>query len=226
MEQANARECKKCDYCGRENPDAAVNCSGCASQLQEEAPVVKQTKAGFWLRAMARIIDTFFIFGLALLTGIITGLVLYLLSHIGMISPGWQHRMQGFSLLMIIFSALANVLYHSICEGIHGATLGKLCCRICVVKEDGGPSNIKGALIRSFAYFIDALFFGAVGYTAMKKSSLNQRYGDIWAKTAVIRVDEITAESKRTTLRFLASLGLAITTYVVVGAVGLILKIC
>jgi uncharacterized RDD family membrane protein YckC len=185
---------RKCDYCGRENPDDAIHCSGCASQLQEEAPVIKRTKAGFWIRAAARVIDSVFVILIATLTGAVMGLVLVILTQVGLISPGWQHRLHGFSLIMLFFSALASLSYHSFCEGLHGATLGKLCCGICVVREDGRPSSMPGALIRSLAYFIDGLFFGAVAYASMKKSPLNQRYGDIWGKTAVIKLDEIAPE--------------------------------
>ena len=37
-----------------------------------------------------------------------------------------------------------------------------------VVQEDGSPCRIGSALIRSLAYLIDSLFFGAIAYFAMQ----------------------------------------------------------
>lgn len=70
---------------------------------------------------------------------------------------------------------------------------------------------MRGAFIRSGAFYIDGLFFGLIGYSCMKHSRLNQRYGDIWAKTVVVKVAELPAESQDTkvsdfVLGFLAGL--------------------
>jgi hypothetical protein len=46
---------------------------------------------------------------------------------------------------------------------------------------------MKAALIRDLAYHIDALFFGLIGYTSMQAGPLNQRYGDVWGKTVVVK---------------------------------------
>ena len=70
-------------------------------------------------------------------------------------------------------------------------------CGIRVVQEDKKPCNAMGALLRSIAYLWDSLFFGAVAYNRMQKSPLNQRYGDAWGKTAVLRDSEIAPEPKR-----------------------------
>lgn len=216
---------RTCDYCGRENPDDAFNCSGCANQLQEEVAVVKQTRAGFWIRAVARIIDIVFLMLMAALTALLITFVLALMTGAGLISSEWQQRLPGLSLLMLAAGVIAKVCYHSLCEGLYGATLGKLCCDLRVVSEDGSPSNMKGAFIRTVAYVVDSLFFGAAGYHAMRKSPLNQRYGDVWGKTAVMKTGEITSESKRTTRRLLLALGLGIASYVILVAIGFLLKI-
>jgi uncharacterized RDD family membrane protein YckC len=129
-------------------------------------------------------------------------------------------------LLLLLCDFLADVLYHTLCEGLYGATLGKLCCGIRVVSEDGAPSTLKGALIRTLAFeFVDCLFFGAAGYTAMRKSPLNQRYGDVWGKTAVIKTSEMAPESKRAPERLLLALGLGIASYVILFVTGMLLKI-
>lgn len=204
-----------------------MNCSGCGTELQAPPPtagVEKSTKAGFWIRALARLIDFLFIMLLSFAVGIFCGLILYFLSASGFIAPGWQHRMRGFSILAMGFSLLGNILYHFFCEGIHGSTLGKLCCGIRVVRVDGRPSNFKGALIRTLAFYLDGLFFGLVALSSMEKSPLNQRYGDVWGKTAVLKTTEIAPESQRTTNDFLLGLFLGGGCLVAMSALGLILR--
>jgi uncharacterized RDD family membrane protein YckC len=221
---------KKCTYCGRENSDDASHCSGCGTEFKNLNPLPiipkqeKLTTAGFWIRALARILDGVFGLLIGLLAGVLGGSVLGILNALGPLSPGWQHRIHGFSLITLGFSFLGNILYHTVCEGVYGATLGKLCCGIRVVSEDGNPSNLKGALIRTLAYYFDALFFGLVGYQSMEKSPLNQRYGDVWGKTAVLKTNETRPESERSPLRLALSLFLGIGCWIVMLATGLILK--
>ncbi|HEY4414745.1 MAG TPA: RDD family protein [Verrucomicrobiae bacterium] len=216
---------KICDCCGHQYPNEAVNCSHCGTELQTPLTVVKLTKAGFWLRVLARIIDISFIVIVAIIVGVFCGMVFYSLSASGLIAADWEHRIREFSFASIGLGLLGKILYEFFCEGIHGATLGKLCCKIRVVREDGTPSNLKGALIRSLAYYLDSQFFGAVGYTLMSKSPLNQRYGDKWGKTIVIKTNEIAPESQRTLRRFLLGLSLGTGCSAITVAIGLVLKV-
>lgn len=213
---------RKCGYCGRENPDDALACSGCASELQEEPSVIKQTKAGFWIRVAARVLDEIILIFVSMFVGLALGILLGIASGMGLIHRGWPSRFGQNYVLSFFFSLLANLAYHTLCEGIHGATVGKLCCGICVVREDGKPSNVFAALVRSLAYYIDGLFFGAVAFASMKRSPLNQRYGDRWAKTAVLKSDEIALESKRSATRLLLAFGLGFLIYVILVATGLL----
>lgn len=215
---------RTCDYCGHQNLDEAMNCSRCGTELQTPPAVVKLTKAGFWIRALARMIDFILIIIVAAITGIFFGMIFYLLAAAGLLAPGWTQRIHQFSFASLGLSFLGSVLYEFFCEGIHGATLGKFCCGIRVVQENGKASNWKGTFIRSLAYYLDGQFFGAVGYTSMSKSPLNQRYGDKWGKTAVLKTGEIAPESQRTTGRFLLGLSLGIGCYAATIAIGLLLK--
>jgi uncharacterized RDD family membrane protein YckC len=216
---------RTCDYCGHKNSEEAMNCSRCGTELQSQPAIIKLTKAGFWIRVLARIIDAVLLMIIAAITGVFCGVIFQSLSATGFVASDWAHRIREFSFASIGLSFLSTILYEFFCEGIHGATLGKLCCNLRVVSEDGQPCRFKGALIRSLAYLLDCQFFGAVGYTCMSKTPLNQRYGDKWGKTAVLKTNEIVPESQRGTGRFLLGLSLGLGCSASTVAISLLLKI-
>ena len=167
----------------------------------EEPPLISPASslsgARFGIRLLARLIDAIFGLLLGLVAGVVGAVVLAILQAVGAIDPGWQHRIQGLSAASFGLSLLGGFLYHSASEGIYVASVGKLVCRLRVVSAEGRPCDMKQALIRSVAYFWDALFFGLVAYRSMEKSPLQQRYGDVWAKTVVILSSDVPKESQR-----------------------------
>jgi uncharacterized RDD family membrane protein YckC len=186
--------------------------------------VDKAPSAGFWIRVLARLIDMVLGMLVGVAGGIAATIVLLILNAAGIPGTGWQNRLRGDSLGLFFFSSLGSVLYHFFCEGIHGSTLGKFCCGLRVVSEDGSPSTMKGALIRTLAYAIDSICFGAAGYSSMQKSPLNQRYGDVWGKTAVFKIKGTDAEWQRTPMRFVVGLSLGLGCWMACIALSLILK--
>jgi uncharacterized RDD family membrane protein YckC len=147
--------------------------------------------AGFWIRALARIIDLFFLTILAGLTGFFCGILLVVLERAGQVAAGWQEQVAGITLSGFVLGILGDVMYHTLTEGIYGASVGKLVCGLRVVRVDGKPCDLMGATIRNWAYLLDSFFFGLIGYQSMKKSALRQRYGDVWAKTVVVRTKDL-----------------------------------
>jgi len=111
-------------------------------------------------------------------------------------------RLRQVSLLTFILSLLGSILFHTLCEGIHGSTPGKLLFSMMVVKETGSPCGLKAALIRSLAYLIDSLFFGLVANAAMQDSEMHQRLGDKWAGTVVCRRLDVPPTSLQGSGRF------------------------
>ena len=217
---------KQCTYCGQENADNSPTCPGCGTDFSESiSSVDKSPSAGFGIRALARIIDAICALFVGFAAGMIAGIILGILNSLGLLPAGWHHHLRGLSLISVGFGFLGSLLYHLLCEGIHGATLGKLCCGICVVSANGKPSTIKGAFIRSLGYYIDALFFGLVGYESMKKSPINQRYGDKWAGTAVFKTKEIPPELKRTPGYLILGLLLGIGSWIVMLVLGFVLRV-
>ena len=153
--------------------------------------------AGFWIRAGARMIDTMYGLALGFFVGVLAGICLVILDRAGWIAPGWQGRIKGLNFPGFGLSLLGGILYHSLTEGLYGASLGKLVCGLRVVTEAGQPITVGKALLRSLAYLFDALFFGLVAYSSMKDSDLNQRYGDKWAHTVVIRSQDLPSGSRK-----------------------------
>ena len=162
--------------------------------------------AGLWIRAGARVIDIAYGIILGFVAGMLAGVCLVIADQVGVIKPGWQDRIEGFNLLGFGLGMLGSFLYQAITEGMFGASLGKLSCRLRVVTEEGRPIGFGRALKRSLAYYFDALFFGLVAYTFMKNSPLNQRCGDQWAHTVVVPSSELPTGAKGSVTIFLLAL--------------------
>src|ERR1700677_627769 len=169
---------KKCPHCGKEYTDDVQVCA--IDQTSYDDPYnssdpdySKQDRtpyAGYAIRFLARLIDMLFGLVVAYAAGFLAVLTIALLGSAGVIAPGWQHRLHAFSVLAILLAMAGDSIYHLFCEGIHGATVGKLCCGLRVISQDGRPSTFKGAFIRTLTYPIDSFFLGLVGYDSMRKS--------------------------------------------------------
>jgi hypothetical protein len=75
------------------------------------------------------------------------------------------------------------------------------------------------------AYFIDSIFFGFVGYLAMKKTRQEQRHGDEWAHTIVCRRSDAPPQSLRGGGRFLAVFFLATAVEAALLMIGLLRQV-
>lgn len=148
--------------------------------------------AGFGIRLAARLIDFAVTSILGLFTGFIAGIVLGVLQHLGHMPENWMELIKEQAYWPYLFGIFGTVAYHWFSEGIGGTTIGKLCCGLSVIQVDGRPCEFSAGFIRSLAYLVDALFFGAVGYSSMKESLRQQRYGDVWAETMVVKTADFT----------------------------------
>jgi uncharacterized RDD family membrane protein YckC len=154
--------------------------------------------AGFWIRAGARIIDTISGAVVGAAGGFIAAILLAVAAGAGLgVDAGWEQRLGGFSLAPFVIGAIGTLLYHAFAESMGGATVGKLVCGLRVLREDDTPASFGAALVRSLGYYIDAFFFGAVAWSVMAKSPRQQRLGDQWAKTVVVRSSTVPEASAR-----------------------------
>jgi len=163
----------------------------------------------FWPRAFARIIDLAFHYSVTAATGFFFGIMLVVAAG-GRVAPQVLVRLRKASVGGFLLVLLGSVAYEVICEAMHGSTFGKLLLGMVVVQEDGAPCTPKAAIIRSFAYFVDGLFFGLIAYSAMSQSPQEQRLGDEWAGTVVCKKEDVPHESLRGLGRFALGLFFAI----------------
>lgn len=181
---------------------------------------------GFGVRLGARIIDTLihnmigfvFPFGLFIIIAIY-GLIADVSTEPIITRAGKS------SLLDFVCALLGSIAFHAICEYIYGASPGKLILQIHVKNENGGPISLVAALSRSAAYFVDSLFFGLVAYESMKKSPLNQRNGDKWAKTVVVKRSDLTPAQIPSWWRFFVALVVAIFADGIISTIPSVFKI-
>ena len=134
--------------------------------------------AGFGIRVGARLLDELFVVLATMVVAFFLGILFAIVRGPKMPS----HNMFASMGVSLVVGCIA----HAIAEGTGGASLGKMVLGLRVRDENGGRASFGAALGRSFAYLIDAMFFGLVAKSAMDSSPRLQRYGDRWAHTVVV----------------------------------------
>ncbi len=97
-----------------------------------------------------------------------------------------QKAMSMTSLVIAVYFA-GGLLYHSLCEGLFGATAGKKLCGIRVLKNDFTPPGLGAGFVRNVLRIVDSLFFYVIGAIALAATLKWQRFGDLAAETVVVR---------------------------------------
>jgi uncharacterized RDD family membrane protein YckC len=178
--------------------------------------------AGFWIRALARFIDTIIGYVVGHFAGYAAGIVLVGLQLLTFVRPGWPLRILHDKAPLILFSLVGDILYHTFCEGLYGATLGKFFCGLRVLSDDRTPCRLWAGFIRSAAYVIDAIAFGLVAWLEMSKTDAEKRHGDNWAHTVVVRNSEVPQESKLSEFRLFAALAAGLCAWGVMVIAGIV----
>ncbi|MGH9557492.1 MAG: RDD family protein [Terriglobales bacterium] len=165
---------------------------------------------GFWPRAGARVIDTLLHSVIAVAAGSFMRTVVFSAPATALDLDTLAARLAGSSPLNFLVGFLGFVAYHTVCEGLHGSSLGKFLLGQVVVTDQVRPCGLRAALIRSLAYLVDILFFGLVGYLAMRRTRLQKRHGDNWAGTFVARRSQVPIGSLRGRFGGVLALALAV----------------
>jgi uncharacterized RDD family membrane protein YckC len=165
------------------------------------APLSGLQGVTFWPRLLARVID-FVVHRLAaLLAGSL--FILMLKMAAGGRPPAWViHRLTEIHFSGLVAGVLGLFAYNVICTSVHGSTLGKLVLGMQVIQDDGSPCRPKSAIVRELGYFVDAMFFGVIGYFAMHEDPEQKRHGDEWADTIVCKRAQVPSASRRSGMQF------------------------
>jgi uncharacterized RDD family membrane protein YckC len=189
-----------CPACGQEALDSDSFCQYCGQPLKWTAPepgayaagIRRRTAtiyAGFWLRAVALLIDVTLVYivvvGAEAVVGYISGQNLGLRSELsGKASFG-----PGFALRLSISTVIHWLYWAGLESSVFQATLGKMALGLKVTDLNGYPISFAQATGRYFAKFISALIlcigFMMAGWTARK-----QALHDLMAGTLVVKKRE------------------------------------
>jgi uncharacterized RDD family membrane protein YckC len=193
----------------------------------DSTPVVDLEGAGFWIRFLARIIDLGIHYLVGLIIGFLIGIIVGVLGALlGTATDVLIERLQNQNFIDYGLAIIGAMIYHTMAEGIHGSTPGKLICGLVVIKENRTPCGFFPALWRSLAYFIDALFFGLPAALSMNQTIKRQRLGDRWAKTMVVKTQHLTGiMEKRSPARFVLGFLAAVTGDALFLIVGPIIRL-
>lgn len=98
---------------------------------------------------------------------------------------GDGYQVNGYGHVSLLFSAW--LVWFPLSEFWFGKTFGKWTCDLRVVNVNGGPVSVGQSCLRRLLDPIDlGGLFGLVAFIVAKTNPLNQRVGDLVAKTRVI----------------------------------------
>jgi uncharacterized RDD family membrane protein YckC len=178
----------------------------------------------FWPRAIARIIDMALHFAVSYSAGYLFGRMVVLASG-GHVSRLIVLKLRHPGFIGFACGILGVIAYHVIFTTVHGSSVGKRLLSIVVMDEEGEPCRLKGAIVRELGYFVDALFFGLIGYMAMHGSTQEQRYGDEWGHTVVCERSAISPDKLQDAGRFVVALMFATMADAAIIMIGLLIII-
>ena len=133
-------------------------------------------KAGFWIRFVALVID-------GLIVGIPGGIIVAILAAVA--------GKDATDVIIVLYGLfiLAEVAYFVyFWSRPDGQTLGMKMFNLRVVKTDGSPLTVGGAIVRYVGYIVDSIIFGLpIGYLWAAFDKDKQAWHDKMAGTYVIK---------------------------------------
>ena len=148
------------------------------SLIQSSHDAARLGVAGISLRGLAKLIDIailyLILFAFVFLTVAAIILSGFKIPEHALSAPSWQWSVIWFLLLLAYFIPS---------EAISGCTIGKMICRLRVVKTDGKSCTFFSALLRNLLLCIDG---GLIIIICFMNSPMNQRLGDMVAHTIVV----------------------------------------
>jgi predicted Zn finger-like uncharacterized protein len=156
-----------------------------APENNREAGTAACRPAGFWIRAVAAMIDSVLVALLQAGLGLLFTTVVYRLQ---LIFDQGLDLYYGLPTLTLLYSLVTGVAYYVFFTGHCGQTPGKMVLRIKVVREDGGAIGYGRAFVReTLGKFLSAALFGLgylmVAFTARKQGLHDKLVGSLVIKT-------------------------------------------
>jgi len=177
--------CPQCQGSFAFTPPAAAAAQTATGEARRERAVVvvaAAPKAGFWIRAVAAVLDMVAI-------GLLESGLGSLLVRLSGMEPG-IHSPEGRAILFIVaaFGMVLGYGYRVCFIGYCGQTPGKMAVRIKVVRTDGAEAGYICAFLREVVgKFLSKLIFG-IGYLMVAFDPRKQGLHDKIADTYVIRL--------------------------------------
>ncbi|WP_048165992.1 RDD family protein [Palaeococcus pacificus] len=136
---------------------------------------------GVLKRGAAYIIDTIVLFSLL-------GILHFPIFSIWIKHPPSMDELFAIPLIGLLYLGV-YLAYFTVLEGTMGFTIGKRVLGLKVQKENGEPCGLREALLRNVLRVIDGIASYLVGALLIATSRKKQRFGDIVAKTVVVKGD-------------------------------------
>ena len=140
---------------------------------------------GFWIRLVAKIIDTFIV-------SLINLAIIVPLSLLFNLGLGIDENLESFSAILVsqgiiaLLQVIMVVGYSTFFIGKYDATPGKMACDLKVVTSDIGKVSYKRAIYRAFGEMLSAVFLN-IGYIVAAFSDEKITLHDYLCNTRVIK---------------------------------------
>lgn len=202
---ADVSEMTFCASCNQPHPvdtmiqyEGAYVCAACKptffQRVEQGAPLPGTIEyGGFWIRFAAKVLDQL------ILSAIITPLSMIIMFAMfaaitasGATTNNPQNSGAFISIIVISYVVMFTisfaipVVYHIWLVGKYGATLGKMACRLRIVRPDTTPLTYKRACGRYFAEMVTDMTMG-IGYIIAAFDDEKKTLHDIMCDTRVIK---------------------------------------
>lgn len=138
--------------------------------------------SGLWRRSLAAMIDASIVFCLSFL----------IIIKFGTETSEEHWSLSGIPAALML---LGMALFWIIPEWLTGMSFGKWSCDLHVVDMAGNKISLPQSVKRNVLRVVDVQAAYLVGFIAAKLTPNQQRLGDLWAKTIVVRGSEIKRRS-------------------------------
>jgi len=154
-----------------------------SSDMSHDLSTVR--KGGFWIRLSALIIDNVVLYALAFILTVV-GMIALGLGSSGLEELG-QEGVYRLVIPLYIFNTILTITYYTYFHGSTGQTLGKMVCKLKVVRVNGEPLGYGKAFLRWLGYIVSSFVF-CLGFLWAAWDKNKQAWHDKIAGTYVIRI--------------------------------------